>query len=162
MALNSKKIKSIYRRQRDDSRENFYNSPIHKQTISENFQLFCNHLKADFEFAMYAPFYNLMDEFNLVPFISFLFEQVVTWLGLFYLAFVYSALSLFFGCLFLFNLADLYNTLYVFTNASACLLLVSLDIAINIGLLAISPISRLVATLFPIDNITTPLHIKIQ
>ena len=157
MALNSKKIKSIYRRQRDDSRKYFYNSPIHKQTISDNIKLFCNHLNADFEFAIYAPFYNPMDEFNLLPFISFLFEQIVTWLELFYLAFVYSTLSLFFSCLFPFNLTDSYNTLYILTNASACLLLVSLDIAVNIGLLAISPISRFLATFFPADIPTTPL-----
>ena len=163
MAYNSKKIKSIYLRQRHDCREKFYNSPIHKQSITENFNLFSTHLQADFEFAMRAPFYNPMDEINLLPFISYLFEQLFTWIQLFYLAFVYSALSFFFGCLFQFNLSELSNTLSIFANATACLLMVSLDIAANIGLLAISPISRLIATLLPTDiKPFPPLHIKIQ
>lgn len=162
MAFNSKKIKSVYLRQRRDCRESFYDSPIHRQTISENFDLFYDHLQADVEFAFHAPFYNPMDEMDLLPFISFLFEQLITWIQLFYLAFVYSALSLFFGCLFQFNLTELSNTLNIFTNATACLLMVSIDIAINIGLLAISPISRLIATLVPSDLSPLPLHIKIQ
>jgi hypothetical protein len=151
MAVKSRKIKNALLKKRQECREGFYDSPLHRQSISKNFNLFCQHLEADFDFAMKAPFYNPMDEIDLIPFMSFLFEQLFTWIQLFYLAFVYSALSLFFGLFFQFNLTELSNTLNVFINATACLLMVSVDIAVHIGLFAISPVSRLKATFFSTD-----------
>jgi hypothetical protein len=156
MALKLKKIKSKYLSQRQKSRENFYNSAIHKQSISQNCHLFYQHLQADIEFAVNAPFYNPMDEIDLIPFIIFLFQQFFTLIALFYLAFVYSALALIFNFLFHFNLTELNHNFNVFINASLCLLMVFFDMIVHISLLALSPITRTLATFFPVKEESEP------
>lgn len=148
MSFQIKKIKADLLLERENSRHAFYESSLHKNSFQESATLFFNHIQADVAFALRAPLYNPMHEVDFYPFIYRLIEQLSNLIGLIYLTFIYSALSLFFNCLIAFNLKEINESFNLFTHAGFALLLVILDIILNLSLLIISPFTRSAATIY--------------
>lgn len=148
MSFRIKQIKSDLLNARESARVNFYKSSFHKDSYQRTANLFFNHVKADIEFTLYAPLYNPMQEIDLYPFLFRLLEQLVTLIGLFYLAFIYSTLALFFNCFIAFNLKELNDSFEILKHASFASLLVISDIVLNLLLLVLSPLTRAAATIY--------------